>query len=221
MTPERFQRFKTALQHKQTDLTVVMENIHKPRNFAALIRTAEAVGIHTVHAITETTGPISQHHHTAAGANKWVQTCSYDHSVTAFDQLKAQGLQLVIADVGEQARDYHEVDYCQPTALVMGSELYGLSAIARERADVVVTVPMWGLVESLNVSVACALILFEAAAQRRAAGLYDRQSLTPEVFNQTLFEWAYPDIAAHCQQKGLAYPELDDEGYLKPGWQSQ
>ena len=214
MTPERYQRFKTVLQSKQTDLTVVMENIHKPRNFAAIIRTAEAVGIHTVHAITETTGPVSQHHHTAAGANKWVQTQSYTTSEQALSQIKQQGMQLVIADVGPDAIDYQQLDYRQPTALLMGSELYGVSDTARTMADAVVTIPMLGLVESLNVSVACALILFEAAGQRRQAGLYERRLLPEDEYQRTLFEWCYPTIADHCQRENKPYPKLDEEGYL-------
>ena len=73
---------------------------------------------------------------------------------------------------------------------------------------------MLGMVESLNVSVAAALILFEAARQREAAGLYQTSRLPEDEYNRTLFEWCYPDIARRCREAGLNYPELDDEGYI-------
>ena len=73
---------------------------------------------------------------------------------------------------------------------------------------------MHGLVESLNVSVATAVILFEAERQRRAAGMYDVCRIPDEVYQKKLFEWAHPNIAQRCQDRGLAYPAMNDVGDL-------
>ncbi len=97
---------------------------------------------------------------------------------------------------------------------MLGTELYGPSEFALREADVAIRVPMHGLVESLNVSVAAAVILFEAERQRAAAGMYDQPRLEAAELATTLFEWTYPEIAARCRARGLAYPPLDEEGNL-------
>ena len=108
--------------------------------------------------------------------------------------------------------DYRNVDYTRPTVLLLGSELRGVSADAAALADHHASLPMRGLATSLNVSVAAALFLYEAARQREAAGLYATCRLGDEVFANTLFEWCHPDIAARCRERGLPYPPLTADG---------
>lgn len=215
MSPERFARLKQTLDNRQQDLTVVMENVHKPHNFAAIVRSCEAVGVPVAHAMRPE-GKISSHANTSAGSNKWVDVKSYSTIDEPFEQLRNQGYQLLTAHLNDTAVDFREIDYTQPTAIVMGSELHGISDHAAELADQSIVIPMMGLTESLNVSVATALILFEAQRQRQAAGMYGKSQLPEEDYKSILFEWSYPDIAKHCQQKGIPYPELDEEGYLPP-----
>jgi tRNA (guanosine-2'-O-)-methyltransferase len=112
------------------------------------------------------------------------------------------------------ARDFRDVDYTCRVAIVLGAELIGLSATAIDQADVHVAIPMQGLCESLNVSVAAAVILFEAERQRFAAGLYGESRLDTAEFDRTLFEWSYPDIARLCRKRNQSYPLLTAEGYL-------
>ena len=95
---------------------------------------------------------------------------------------------------------------------MLGNEKDGVTDEARESADIRITIPMQGMVESLNVSVACALILFEAQRQRLAAGLYEHSRRDESVFSDRLFEWLHPRISQYCRQRGLAYPSLDEEG---------
>jgi len=97
----------------------------------------------------------------------------------------------------------------------MGAELEGVGEYAAEHADQHVYIPMMGMVQSLNVSVAAALLLFEAQRQREQAGMYDRVQLSDEEFRTTLFEWAYPDLADLCRKRGAPYPELDEEGEIR------
>ena len=75
-------------------------------------------------------------------------------------------------------------------------------------------IPLDGMVASLNVSVAAAVILFEAQRQRKEAGLYQKNRLDDNTYNKLLFEFSYPDVAKHCQESGLSYPALDKEGYI-------
>ncbi len=213
MTPERYQRLQTCLMRRQPDLTVVMENVHKSHNFAAIMRSCDAVGIHEVHAVT-TNGEIAQHHQTSAGANKWVNTHCYQDVKEPMEILKSRGFQLLAADTDMTAIDFRLADYTKPTAIIMGSELFGISPQTKSAVDQSITIPMQGLVESFNVSVATALILYEAQRQREAAGFYQKSRLTSEVFKKTLFEWCYPEIAAYCRRKETPYPELDEEGYI-------
>ncbi len=211
MTPTRFKRLKQVLQARQTDLTVVMDWVHKPHNFNAIIRSCDAVGIFEAHYIPVKEGyrPFAN---TAKGSQKYVIAHKHDDFSKAAKQLKASGHQLLAAHFSDQAVDYRMIDYTQPTAVVMGAELEGMSQSTADQVDQHIIVPMLGMVESLNVSVACALILYEAQKQRQALGMYDNQSLDPITYDQLLFEWCWPKIADLCQRQGKPYPLLDENG---------
>ena len=114
--------------------------------------------------------------------------------------------------MGEIFNDFREIDYTAPIAVLFGQELDGLSDAALDASDTHVVVPMTGLVESLNVSVAAAVILYEAQRQRQVAGMYDRLRLDEVTFDTRLFEWCQPKIAEYCRRKGIPYPALDNEG---------
>lgn len=213
MSPQRYRRLRQCLMRRQLDLTVLMENVHKPHNFSAIVRSCDAVGIHRVHAVTES-GDISRHHDTAAGAQKWVNIETYNTIEKPLALFRDRGFQVLAAHVRDESVDFRRIDYTRPTAVIMGSELDGISDTAAAAADRWIYIPMQGMVESFNVSVATALILYEAERQREAAGLYDEPQLTGEPFERTLFEWCYPRIADYCRRRGVAYPELDEEGFI-------
>lgn len=211
MTPERFKKLNQVLQARQADLTVVMDWVHKPHNFNAIIRSCDAVGVFEAHYIPVTTGyrPLTN---TAKGSQKYVRAHKHEDFSSVAQQLKAQGHQLLAAHLSDQAVDYRTIDYTQPTAIVMGAELEGMSQATADQVDQHIIIPMQGMVESLNVSVACALILYEAQRQRQAAGMYATQSLNQASYEQTLFEWCWPKIAELCRSQGKPYPPMDDEG---------
>jgi tRNA (guanosine-2'-O-)-methyltransferase len=213
MSPERFARLKAVLDHRQPDLTVLMEHIDKPHNLAAIVRTADAVGLYEVHTVRGRQG-MRVSPSVSSGSRKWVALRTHEDPPCAFGHLRERGFASYVADLAPGARDYREVDYTRPVAIVPGTELYGVSSAARELADGAIHIPMEGMIASLNVSVATALILYEARRQREAAGLYDRPRLDPELYRKTLFEWAWPDVAAICRIRGLPYPELDELGGL-------
>ena len=220
MTPERYAKIVSVLSRRQLDLTLVADRVSKPQNLSAILRTCDAVGIHEVH-----WGLAVNHHQpifrrTASGSGNWLNLKLYESAKEPAKALKRQGYQLVAAHFSEDAQHYQQVDYTQPTALVLGAELDGVSSPLANLADVHVTVPMVGMVASLNVSVATAIILTEAMNQRLRSGQYDHPQLTPEEMNHFVFEWGYPDLANYCKTHQVPYPKLDDQGHIiyTPEW---
>lgn len=213
MTPERFRILKDALSRRQPDLTLIADGVHKTHNLAALARSCEATGVFALHVIA-TGAQFERHHPAAGGAWKWLRVYCHETIEAAIENIKRLNYQLVVSTFSDISVDYRQIDYTPPTALVVGAELSGVTEHAASRADHHVMIPMRGLVESLNVSVAAALLLAEAARQREAADLYDSCRLEPETWRRTLFEWCYPDIARRCREHGIAYPALDPDGYL-------
>lgn len=213
MTPQRIQRLREVLARRQPDLTVLMDNVHKPHNFSAVLRSGDAVGVLEAHGVWPQARlrPVGA---TSGGAGKWIRVVSHRDMAGAAAHLRGRGFRLVAADNAPGAVDYRQVDYTVPTALVLGAELEGVSDVARAHLDARVSIPMQGMARSLNVSVAAALVLFEARAQREAAGLYERCRLEPERYRETLFEWAHPEVAEYCRRHGVAYPEIDEQGEI-------
>lgn len=214
MTPERFARLKHALLRRQHDLTVLADGVHKDHNVSAIIRTCDAVGIARIHAVWPD-GAIRRHHMVAGGSKRWVELELHANASIACDTFRSAEMQILAAKPSFRAVDFRQIDYTRPTAVILGAELTGPSEEALEHADTAITIPMHGLVESLNVSVAAAIVLFEAERQRALAGFYSRPPPDPTEFDRTLFEWAYPDIARRCRQRDLAYPALADDGALE------
>ncbi len=214
MTPARFKKIKQILRARQTDLTVVMDWVHKPHNFNAIIRSCDAVGVLEAHYIPVEDGyrPLTN---TAKGSQKYVTAHKHDDFIAVASHLKKQGHQLLVAHLSDQAVDYRAIDYTQPTAIVMGAELDGVSQATADAVDQHIIIPMLGMVESLNVSVACALILYEAQRQRESAGMYENCSLDKKTYDQILFEWCWPKIADLCKKTGKPYPLLDEHGEFK------
>ena len=213
MTPERFRKLKEVLARRQPDLTVLAADVHKPHNISAIFRSCDAVGIHRVHAVSP--GGEFRHHRMASGGSRhWVGLTIHESLAAALESLRRDGWTLVAAHPHEKARDFRTIDFTRKTAIMLGSELRGLQRAAVEAADEIAMIPIYGMVESLNVSVAAALILYEAARQRSEAGMYDESRLPAEEYQRTLFEWAYPAIASRLRRSKLSYPELDGNGEM-------
>jgi tRNA (guanosine-2'-O-)-methyltransferase len=216
IAPERFRKIRELLEKRQTDLTLVMDNVNKPHNLAAIIRSCDAVGIHQVHAISYRSS-IRTKQHTAAGASRWLKVRLSESVSPVGEKLREAGAQVLVAHYCPEAVDFRSIDYTKPTAIVMGEELTGPSQEALDLADNFIYIPMMGMVESLNVSVAAALILFEAQRQRQAAGMYDKRHFSDADFNRLLFEYTYPRLAAVLREQGKPYPELDENGAFNTG----
>ncbi len=216
MTPERFARIRRVIDRRQPDLTVLMDGVHKPHNLAAIARSCDAVGVGELHAV----GPGARPRLTqkaAGGVGRWVSVRHHRGAVEAVNHLRSAGLRIFAAHVDPQAHDFREIDYTRPTAIAVGAELEGISASLLEHVDGIVHIPLLGMVESLNVSVATALMLFEAQRQRLAAGFYDKPRLPPDVRDRLLFELAWPRLAAALRRAGRPYPRLGDDGFPRRG----
>lgn len=200
---------------RQPDLTVCLEQVHKPHNVSAIIRTADAVGVHQVHAVWPTSR-MRTLVSSAAGSNSWVNVKTHRTISDAVTHLKAQGMQILATHLSARAVDFREVDYTRPTCVLLGQEKTGITEEALALADQDIIIPMIGMVQSLNVSVASALILYEAQRQRHNAGMYLRthSALDEEEQQRLLFEGGYPVLANVAKRKGLPRPQIDQQGQV-------
>ena len=190
MTPERLAKIRAVLDKRQPDLTVLLERVHKPHNFSAILRSCDAVGVLEAHAIPAKYGipdlegseglslKGKTYNETSGSAAKWVGLRIHQDTDAAFAHLKSQGFQVLAAHFSERSVDYREADYTRPTCILLGTEKWGVSPEAAVLSDGHIVIPMLGMVQSLNVSVAAAVILFEAQRQRLQAGLFGQARLS-------------------------------------------
>ncbi len=213
ISPERFQKIHDMLRHRQPDLTVVMDNVNKAHNLSAIIRSCEGVGIGEIHAVSYRKS-IYTEQNAAAGTSKWITMNLYPDVESAFQKLTTSGMQILVATNNVEYQDFRNIDYTLPTALVVGAEWDGVSEEAIKGADITISIPMLGMGESLNVSVATAVVLFEAQRQRSLKGMYDQPKLKPDALEKMLFELSYPRLSRELREKELPYPLLDGQGRI-------
>ncbi|RTG92377.1 tRNA (guanosine(18)-2'-O)-methyltransferase TrmH [Thermus scotoductus] len=188
MTEARRRRIEEVLRRRQPDLTVLLENVHKPHNLSAILRSCDAVGVLEAHAVNPT-GGVPTFNETSGGSHKWVYLQVHPDIQTAIGHLRERGFRIYATALREDAQDFREVDYTQPTAILLGAEKWGVSREALALSHGAIKIPMLGMVQSLNVSVAAAVILFEAQRQRLKAGLYEHPRLDPELYQRVLEDW--------------------------------
>jgi 23S rRNA (guanosine2251-2'-O)-methyltransferase len=147
-------------------LLVLLDSIEDPRNLGAILRTAECAGVDGVFiperravGLTDTVAK------SAAGATEYVKVAKVQNLNRLIDELRERNI-WVVGTSGDAEKDYSEWDWRQPSALVLGSEGSGLHRLTAEKCDILVRIPMYGRIESLNVSVAAGIVLFEARRQR-------------------------------------------------------
>lgn len=213
MSPERFARISQLLDQRQPDLTLCLESVHKNHNLNALVRTADAVGLHEVHAVWyDEQFRLSRG--AAVGSEKWVKVIHHDGLEPALEHFRAQDQQVLVTHLSPEAVDFRSVDYTKPTVIILGQERRGVTPAAIAAADYHIKVPMVGMAESLNVSVAAAVILYEAQRQREAAGYYQRPTLSEIERQRVLFEGGHPIFARLCRLNNIPYPPLNEHGEI-------
>lgn len=189
ITPRRLSRMRGTLIRRQPDLTVVMENIHDAHNVSAMLRSCDAVGTATAHLVydveevPEIAGGIS------VSAHRWLDLRRHETIEACYAALRDEGLAIYATALSEFSHDLYALDLTRPTAFVFGNEVRGVSKEAARQADGTVYIPMMGMVESLNVSVACAVALYEALRQRRLAGRYEGSTWAAADIDDRLRAW--------------------------------
>lgn len=215
LLPRRFERLRTVLNQRMADLTVLVEHVEKPHNLSAILRSCDAVGVLEAHAVSFSGRPRT-FNSTAQGSQRWVPLRDHADIGSAVRHLKERGFRLYGTNLGVDARDYRDCDFTGPCAFVLGAEKWGLTEEATGLMDQAVFIPMRGMVQSLNVSVATATLLFEALRQRQAAGVapHNGEGIPAEQYGDLLFEWAYPQVAAWCREQERRYPALSGDGEI-------
>ncbi|MCF3108428.1 RNA methyltransferase [Niabella sp. CC-SYL272] len=189
MTNERREKLESVISKRQPGLGIVLENVFDPHNVSAVMRSCDAVGIQDVYILNTR---IPRHKkwgaRSSSGAAKWLSVHQFDDAETCFLTLKSRYNKVFTTHLGAGAIPLYELDLVQNIALVFGNEHAGVSEEIRALADGNFIIPQVGIIQSLNISVACAVSIYEAFRQRSAAGMYQTAADTP-YHQQLRKEW--------------------------------
>ena len=213
--PRRFERIKNVLNCRMKNLTVLVEAVNKPHNLSAILRTCDAAGVFEANFISEK-DKVKTFNSTAQGSQKWVKLNNHETTISAVSELKKKGFKLYGTTLNERSTDYRNFDYSENTCFVLGAEKWGLSDQLISKVDESIFIPMSGMVQSLNVSVAASILLFEAIRQRESKDLLplNGEGLSAEEYEKTLFEWSYPELASIYRKSGNKYPKINQYGEI-------
>ncbi len=187
MTDERREKIERVLNHRQHDLTLVLANIHDPHNVSAIYRSADAFGVSQVHLYYTDTAFPTLAKKTSASARKWVDSVRHKDKESLLSAL--QGYQLLATACTSVSKTMYTYDMTKPTAIIMGNEHSGVPEELLSNIDGEIYIPMFGMIQSFNVSVAAALLLGEASRQRQLQGFYEKSRMPKADYETKLNEW--------------------------------
>jgi tRNA (guanosine-2'-O-)-methyltransferase len=192
MTSQRKMKLLNVLNKRQPGLAVVLENVHDPHNIFAVSRTCDAVGIQDIYVI-QTKIPKRKKFgmHSSSGAAKWLTLHYYEEVETCMKHVLDKYEVVAATFLGHQSKSLYELNFLKSTALVFGNETDGLSPEIRHYATENFMIPQVGIIESLNISVACAVSIYEAYRQRSLAGCYDMSSLSVDDYTVLKKKWGF------------------------------
>ena len=180
-TEKRLEKITRVIKSRQHSLTVVLENIHDPHNVSAIFRTCDAVGIPKVSLVYNFEAFPRIGKKSSASAFKWVDKEKYKTVEECYSNLRKEGFKIFASSLTENSKNLYELDLTKKAAIVVGNEHRGVSDLSAELADEVFSIPQFGMVQSLNVSVATAVILYEAMRQRIKKGMYKKSEMDDEI----------------------------------------
>ncbi len=189
VTPRRRQKIISVLSRRQKDLTLVIDNIHDPHNVSAILRSCDAFGVHKIHLYYTSEEFPKLGRKSSASAIKWVEREKHSNAKDMVSALRSQGFQIIGTGFSERARPIDRWDLTLPSAIILGNEHRGISPELSKLVDDELYIPMHGMVESFNVSVAAAIILYESWRQRSLKGMYDQPSFTQDELNNLIELW--------------------------------
>jgi tRNA (guanosine-2'-O-)-methyltransferase len=195
MTPERFNKLNEVLQKRQPDLTVVLENVFDPHNISAVMRTCDAVGVQEIFILNNR---IPRHKkwgaRSSSSAAKWLTIHQFEDPVACFMELRLRYDKILTTHLSSDASSLYSLDLTQRVALVFGNEHSGVSEEIRMLADGNFIIPQAGIIQSLNISVACAVTLYEAYRQKELAGHFQRNDMGHSLKQQVQKDWGIDQL---------------------------
>jgi len=190
MTPERTERLTNVLNKRQPDLTIVLENVTDPHNISAVMRTADAVGVQDIYVLNTI---LSNHEKwgakSSSSAAKWLTVHQFTNAADCFIALRKKFNKIYTTHLTADAVDLYGLNLTESVALVFGNEHGGISDEVIGLADGNFIIPQVGIIKSLNISVACAVSLYEAYRQKATAGQYNTPQLTGSLLQDLKKKW--------------------------------
>ena len=195
MTPERYNRLTSVLDKRQPDITVILENVFDPHNVSAVMRTCDAVGIQELFILNNRIPPHKQWgYRSSSTANKWLTIHQFEDVDECFGIVKKRYSKIYATHLSASSVQLHELNLTESVALVFGNERTGVSEEILKYVDGNFIIPQVGIIKSLNISVACAVTLYEAFRQKKFAGHYDNPKLGEETRGKLMDEWGIEEI---------------------------
>lgn len=191
MTEARRKRFEEVLSKRQTDLTVVLENVFDPHNISAIMRNCDAVGVAEIF-VLNTKLPLHKEwgFKSSRSALKWVEVHQFTDIDACMYAVKQKYKRVLSTHLSAQAVSLFQQDLTEPVAVVFGNEQHGISDELLQWSDGNIIIPQVGMLHSLNISVACAVVLYETLRQRTEAGHYAKQKLSETSFSKLFKQWS-------------------------------
>ena len=192
MTPERTDRLNNVLAKRQPGLTIVLENVSDPHNISAVMRTCDAVGVQDIYILNTKIGLHEIWSEKASSsAAKWLTVHQFTNAAECFKELRKNFSKIYTTHLSSDAVDLYDLKLTASVALVFGNEHSGVSDEIIKMADGNFIIPQVGIIKSLNISVACAITLYEAYRQKNIAGHYDNINLTQESLSTLRRQWGF------------------------------
>ncbi len=188
-TEERIEKVERVLSFRQPDLHIVLEEVTNTHNASAVARTCDAAGILYLDIITSEKKPFPVNKAISTRAEKWLNFTYYSSTKKCLNLLKKKGFKIAVTQLGDKSLPYTNLDYTQPMALVFGNESEGISDEALKLADYVIKIPMFGMAQSLNLSVSVGILLYEAIRQRLQKNEIKQSHLSKKEFESFRKKW--------------------------------
>lgn len=189
--------------HRQPDLTIVVEDIHDPHNVSAMLRSCDAAGIMQVQLVYTTDSFPRIGSKSSASAGKWVEARRFRSIGECYATLRQEGFRIWATRLGEVAKSIYDLDFTAKTAVVFGNEHRGVSDVASRQADGLVQIPMVGMIQSLNVSVACAVTVFEALRQRMRSPEWEVPKFSDAELTAMIEQWSQKQQLHKVRKKDM------------------
>lgn len=192
MTPKRTERLTSVLAKRQPGLTIVLENVTDPHNISAVMRTCDAVGVQDIYILNSKIGLHEMWSaKSSSSAAKWLTVHQFTNAAECFVALRKNFSKIFTTHLGSGAVDLYELDLTESVALIFGNEHSGVSEEIIAMADGNFIIPQVGIIKSLNISVACAVTLYEAYRQKKIAGHFDNMKLSKVAFEDLKTTWGF------------------------------